>query len=192
MTSHRIPVGTIQPLLSPQEIEAGLDRIAEAINQQYADSQQLVIVAVLKGSFLFLADLVRRLTMPCQIEFIRLASYHEGTRSTGQVKPVDLTLPSLAGQDVLIVEDIVDTGLTLSFLLDYLQSMHATRSLRTAVLLDKPGARQSPALQTRARPEFVAFELGNEFVVGYGLDYAGLYRNLPYIGVLQLPDHSTT
>ncbi|MEB3206409.1 MAG: hypoxanthine phosphoribosyltransferase [Vampirovibrionales bacterium] len=178
----------IAPYLQAERIQERIAEMAAEINASYGHLQpdeRLIVVAVLKGSFLFLADLVRHLTIPLEIEFVRLASYHGGTQSSGSVRPVDLSLPNLTGKDVLIIEDIVDTGLTLKFFADYLQSLHQTRSQRVAVLLDKPSARH---LEAQQPIDYVGFEVGSEFLVGYGLDYDGLYRNLPFIGVLQPND----
>ncbi len=166
--------------LSESQIQQRIAAMAEEINTIYANSSRLVIVAVLKGSFMFVADLIRHIKVPCQVEFVRLASYGDGTKSSGTVQPVDLSLPSLSGEDVLIVEDIIDTGLTLHFFMDYLRSLHHTRSLRLAVLLDKKEARQKDV-----QVDFTGFTVGNQFLVGYGLDFAGYYRNLPFIGVVR-------
>lgn len=165
---------------SETQIQQRIQEMADAINQTYANTPRLVIVAVLKGSFMFVADLIRHIKVPCQIEFVRLASYGDSQNSSGTVKPVDLSLPSLSGEDVLIVEDIIDTGLTLHFFMEYLTSLHHTRSLRLAVLLDKVEARKKDV-----KVDFAGFTVGNQFLVGYGLDYAGYYRNLPYIGVVR-------
>jgi hypoxanthine phosphoribosyltransferase len=177
----------VEPMITESEIATRLDAMAKQINQAYAGCERLIVIGVLKGSFMVLSDLVKRLDMPCQIEFIRLASYGSGTTTSGQVRAVDLSLPSLEGQDVLIIEDIIDTGLTLSFLLQYLASLHQTKSLKVAVLLDKPQARHA-TVQANTQPDFVGFTIANQFVVGYGLDYDGLYRDLPYVGILHLPD----
>ena len=115
--------------------------------------------------------------MPVQLEFIRLASYGNDTRSSGKIKPVDLTLPNLAGKNVLIVEDIVDTGLTASFFLDYIKIQHNAKITRFASLLDKAYTRIH-----NVNIDYVGFPVDDKFVVGYGLDYMGYYRNLPYIG----------
>ena len=154
--------------------------LAAEIDVTYADSRRLVVITVLKGAILFASDLTRHLKIPCQMEFIRLSSYGNDQKSSGTVRPVDLSLPSLHGEDVLVVEDIIDPGLTLSFLMEYLKSsLHQPRSVRLAVLLDKKEARQ-----TDVTVDYVGFEVGNQFVVGYGLDYEGYYRNLPFIGVV--------
>jgi hypoxanthine phosphoribosyltransferase len=166
--------------LSAEQIQQRIQEMAADINAAYQGVSKLIIVAVLKGSFMFVADLMRHIDIPCQIEFVRLASYGDGQTSSGTVKPVDLSLPSLSGEHVLIVEDIIDTGLTLHFFMDYLTSLHHTQSLRLAVLLDKKEARQK-----EVPVDFAGFEVGNQFLIGYGLDFAGYYRNLPYIGVVR-------
>lgn len=176
----------MRTLISEASIQGRLREIAAELNTTYQDSHRLVVVGVLKGSFMVLADLVRHLEVPCQIEMIRLASY-SGQNSTGKVKPVDLSLPSLKDADVLIVEDIVDTGLTMKFLLEYLRAMHQTRSLKLMALLDKPEARL-PEAKAAFSIDWTGFSIGNEFVVGYGLDYEGLYRNLPFIAVMEPED----
>lgn len=166
--------------LSEEDIQKRIQEMAAEINKAFADSEKLIIIAVLKGSFMFVADLIRHIKVPSQIEFVRLASYGDGQTSSGTVQPVDLSLPSLSGEDVLIVEDIIDTGLTLHFFMDYLTSLHHTRSLKLAVLLDKKEARQKDV-----QVDFAGFTVGNQFLVGYGLDFAGYYRNLPFIGVVK-------
>ncbi len=166
--------------ISQLQLQTRIQEMAAEINAIYAHTEKLILIGVLKGSFLFLADLIRHLNVPCHVEFVRLASYGDGQVSSGTVRPVDLTLPDLNGQDVLIVEDIIDTGLTLHFFMDYLTSLHHTKSLRLAVLLDKPTARQKDV-----KVDFAGFTVGNQFLVGYGLDFAGYYRNLPFIGVIR-------
>ncbi len=174
---------TLQVLISEEQIDTRLQEMADEINVLYKDTEALILVCILKGGFMFASDLAKKLTVPCQIEFVRLSSYGNSQKTSGVVKPVDLTLPPLSGKDVLLVEDIVDTGLTLSFFMEYLESLHTPKSLRLAVLLDKKEARQKPV-----KTDFVGFEVGNQYVVGYGLDDKGFYRNLPYIGYFPMPD----
>lgn len=168
--------------ITEAELQARIKELAAEINKTYANCEKLIIIGVLKGSFLFLADLIRHVDIPCHVEFVRLASYGDSKTSSGTVKAVDLSLPELNGEDVLIVEDIIDTGLTLNFFKDYLHSLHKPKSLRLAVLLDKPETRQ-----VDVTVDYAGFKVGNEFLVGYGLDFAGYYRNLPYIGVVVDP-----
>ena len=165
--------------ISEEDLNARIREMAAQLNEMYKDSERVIVIGILKGSFLFLADLIRHLDVPCHVECVRLSSYCSQKSSSGTVRPVDLTLPKLEGEDVLIVEDIIDTGLTMKFFVDYLRSLHKTKSLRLVTLLDKPEARVE-----KVNIDLAGFTVGNEFLVGYGLDYAGYYRNLPYIGVL--------
>lgn len=174
-TPHKLP-DSMKTLFTEDEIQTRLDGLAREINETYRDTELLVLICILKGGFMFLSDLCKRLNVPCHVEFVRLSSYGDAQKSSGTVKPVDLTLPRLNGRDVLLIEDIVDTGLTLDFFMEYLESLHTPKSLRLAVLLDKKEARQRPV-----KADFVGFEVGNQYVVGYGLDDQGYYRNLPYI-----------
>jgi hypoxanthine phosphoribosyltransferase len=166
----------LKVLFSEEQIQNRIQELSDEMNEIYKDTEVLVLICILKGGFMFLSDLVKRLNVPCQIEFVRLSSYGSSQKSSGTVKPVDLTLPRLNDRDVLLIEDIVDTGLTLNFFMEYLESLHTPRSLRLAVLLDKKEARQRPV-----ETDFIGFEVGNQYVVGYGLDDQGFHRNLPYI-----------
>ncbi|MFN9691452.1 MAG: hypoxanthine phosphoribosyltransferase [Vampirovibrionales bacterium] len=161
------------------QLNARIQELAMAINERYAGVEELTILCVLKGSFMFASDLVKYLNVPCQLEFIRLASYGDSMHSSGEVKSVNLTLPNLADKHVLVLEDIIDTGLTLSFLMNYLRNLHHTKSLALAVLLDKAECRKPEAKDIIC--DFVGFQIDNDFVVGYGLDFAGYFRNLPEI-----------
>jgi hypoxanthine phosphoribosyltransferase len=161
------------------QLDQRIQAMALAINERYAGVEELTILCVLKGSFMFVSDLVKYLKVPCQLEFIRLASYGESMHSSGEVKSVNLTLPNLANKHVLVLEDIIDTGLTLSFLMNYLRNLHHTASLALGVLLDKAECRKREAQEIVC--DFVGFQIDNDFVVGYGLDFAGYFRNLPEI-----------
>ncbi|MEM0950767.1 MAG: hypoxanthine phosphoribosyltransferase [Cyanobacteria bacterium P01_H01_bin.74] len=161
------------------EIQDRIAAMAAEINNCYSNVNELTLVVVMNGAFMFASDLMKQLSMPCNVEFIRLASYGNSTQSSGSVKAVDLSLPDLGGKHVLIVEDIIDTGLTLHFFKEYLSSLHKTQSLKVAVLLDKTEKRQKQIMT-----DFVGFTVGNEFLVGYGLDFAGYCRNLPFIGAV--------
>jgi len=164
-------------LFSEEKIQSRIREIAAEIEQTFPKDEELVVIAVLAGSILFASDLIKRLHMPIQFEFVRLSSYGHGQQSSGKVKPVDLTLPSLKGKNVLIVEDIVDTGYTANFMIDYIKLQHKPANIKFATLLDKVCARQK-----HVDIEFRGFEIDDKFVVGYGLDYRGYLRNLPYIG----------
>ena len=135
------------------------------------------MIGVLRGSALFLCDLIKHLKIPVLLEFVRLASYGHGLTSSGKVESVDLTLPNLAGKNVLIVEDIVDTGLTANFLINFIKNRHKVEKIRFATLLNKRCARIH-----HVDIDFSGFEVDNKFIVGYGLDYMGYFRNLPYVG----------
>lgn len=180
----------LHTVIDESELARRIAELGETITQDYqglfTGSERLVVILVLKGAVLFASDLLRQLRLPVQVECIRLASYEGGTASTGQLRPVDLSLPNLNGKHVLIVEDIVDTGLTLKFLLDYLNGLHQARSIKTVVLLDKPEARKPEASHIGA--EYVGFAVAPDFLVGYGLDYDGLYRNLPVIARMEFTE----
>ena len=149
------------------------------ISEDYKD-KNLLLVSVLKGSVVFMADLMREITVPCEIDFMCVSSYKDGTTSSGAVKIIkDLDI-NLEGKDVLIVEDILDSGRTLSYLKSVLMTRNP-RSFKICTLLDKPERRAVPDLFA----DYSGAEVPDEFVVGYGLDYAEKYRNLPYIGVLK-------
>ncbi|MBX7063029.1 MAG: hypoxanthine phosphoribosyltransferase [Acidobacteria bacterium] len=159
-------------------------RIADLGRQITADYQggDLVLVGVLKGSCVFMADLMRAIDLPMKIDFMSVSSYKDGTVSTGDVEILkDLSNP-IRGKDVLVVEDIIDTGLTLTRLLDILGSRGAN-SIKLASFLDKP----EPRINKELKLDYTGFVIPNEFVVGYGLDAAGRYRNLPFIGVVKNP-----
>ena len=151
--------------------------LGRQIRSDYA-GRTPILVAVLKGAVVFLADLMRAVDAPCECDFIAVSSYGASTRSSGIVEQTkDLSVP-IEGRDVLIVEDIVDTGRTLAYLLRNLETRQP-RTVRVCALLDKVSRREVPVAL-----DYVGFPIPDEFVVGYGLDFAGLYRNLPYIGVL--------
>ncbi len=165
-------------LYSEQQLEDIVQRIADRINQDYA-GKNLLIVSVLKGSFVFMADLVRRLDIPCAVDFLSVSSYGSGTKSSGEVRILKDLDQSLEGKDILVVEDILDSGNTLSFLLRTLSNRNPA-SIRLCTLLDKPERRQAEVYA-----EYIGAQVEDKFIVGYGLDYAEKYRNLPYIGVLK-------
>lgn len=167
-------------LLNENEIDELVTRIGTEISRDYAD-KNLLLVCILKGSVVTMADLMRKITIPCSIEFMVVSSYGSETKSSGIVKIVkDLDCP-LENYDVLLVEDILDSGRTLSYLKDFLGSRNP-RSLNICTLLDKPAHR---AEGIELVPDYVGCEIPDGFVVGYGLDYDEKYRNLPYIGILK-------
>lgn len=164
-------------LISSDQIQNRIAEIAKQVNNDFPLNEELYVLCVLKGSVMFSTDLIKHLKMPVQLEFIRLSSYGNNTKSSGKINAVDLTLPNLYDKNVLIIEDIVDTGLTANFLIDYLKLQHNVKQLKFASLLDKACARQHTV-----DIDYAGFSIDDKFVVGYGLDYMGYYRNLPYIG----------
>ena len=167
-------------LIDAATLQARVRALAAEISDEYR-GKSLVVVIVLKGSFVFGADLVRAIDLPLEVDFLGVRSYGDGTSSSGVVQITSDLSHSIEGKDVLLVEDIVDTGLTLGFLLDNLRT-RGPRSLKLAVLLHKP-SRSQRVLQL----DFLGFTVDDVFVVGYGLDAAQRFRNLPYVGVLPAP-----
>ena len=168
----------LRVLLSEDEIREKVRELGGKITADYKNSN-LMLVTVLKGAVVFLADLMRQIDVPAEIDFMVVSSYGSGVKSSGVVKIVkDLDVP-LAGKDILIVEDILDSGLTLSYIKELLES-RGPRSIRIATLLDKPSRRR-----VDLQADSIGFSVPDEFVIGYGLDYDEKYRNLPYIGILK-------
>ncbi len=165
-------------LFTEEELRQRVAQLGAQINADYA-GRSLILIGVLRGSFIFVADLVRQLSLPCTVDFMAVSSYGAGTTSSGQVRIVKDLSEDIAGRDVLVVEDILDTGHTLSHLLRYLEGKQAA-SVRLCTLLDKPSRRTQPV-----EVQYCGFSIPDYFVVGYGLDYAEQYRSLPYIGVLK-------
>lgn len=170
----------IKPLFTESDIQTKVKEIASRINETYKN-EEIYIICVLKGSVMFTVDLVKNLDMPIHMEFIRLSSYGHSTTSTGKVNAVDISLPDLNNKNVVVVEDIIDTGLTAKFLLDFINNNFRTKSTKFCSLLDKKCFRK-----TQIEPDYVGYEIDNKFVIGYGLDFGGLYRNLPYIGYVEV------
>jgi hypoxanthine phosphoribosyltransferase len=171
----------LEVLFTAEEIEARVAELGAQITREYA-GRELVLVSVLKGSCVFLADLMRAIDLNLTIDFMSVSSYKDGTKSTGDVEILkDLSNP-IRGKDVIVVEDIIDTGLTLSRLLEILGSRGAN-SLKLASFLDKP----EPRIKKDLKVDYTGFVVPNQFVVGYGLDAAGRYRNLPFIAVVKNP-----
>lgn len=170
----------VRVLIPEDEILKRVELVAGQIERAY-EGQPLTIVGVLTGCLVFLADLIRRLDLPLRIALVQASSYRGATTEAGELHIQDELLPDLKGRHILLIDDILDTGRTMKHMVEHLRSL-GTASVRTAVLLRKQG-RQEVAIE----PDFVGFEIPNEFVVGYGLDYDDEYRNLPYIGVLDGP-----
>lgn len=171
-----------EQLISEADILQRVDELAAQISADYRGKAPLVMVGVLKGSFIFLADLSRRLTIPRTIEFIAVSSYQHGSVQSGAVRLVMDVRGNVEGAHLLIVEDIVDTGHTLHYLIDMLGS-HRPASVRTCTLLHK-----AESAEVDVKLDYVGFSIADEWVVGYGLDYAEQNRTLPYIGVVQPDD----
>ena len=169
----------LKVLIKEEDLQEGIKQLGAKLNEFYKN-EELYVVSVLKGSVMFTVDLVKHLKMPLNMNFIRLSSYGSGFTSTGKVNAVDISLPDLNGKNVIIVEDIIDTGLTAKFLIDFMNLNFKTKSLKFCSLLDKRETRK-----VDIEPDYYCFQIGNQFVVGYGLDYDGFYRNLPYIGYLE-------
>ncbi len=166
-----------ETLLTEAEIAEKVAEIGTRLSHDYAHTRPL-LVCVLKGSVVFYADLIRAMSIPVDLDFIAVSSYGRGTTS-GEVRMIKDLDVSIEGRDVLIVEDILDTGLTLKYLTEMLRA-RGPASLKLCTLLDKPERRKAPV-----EAEYSGFSIPNEFVVGYGLDYAERYRNLPFIGILK-------
>ncbi len=165
-------------LISEQEIHAKVEELARRISADYRDVDDLILVGVLKGSFIFLADLARHLTIPRSVDFMALSTYGDTTETDGAVRMIMDLRRNIAGQHVLIVEDIVDTGYTLAYLVRTLAARQPA-SLKTCVLVHKPDRRK-----VYAQIDYLGFEIPDAWVVGCGLDWAEKYRTLPYIGVV--------
>jgi len=165
-------------LFSEEELKACVKRIAEEIQRDYA-GKEIMLIGVLRGSFVFMADLCRAIDLPCTLDFMSVSSYGKGTSSSGQVQITKDLSEDISGRHVIVVEDILDSGNTLSYLLKILQHRNPA-SVRLCTLLDKPDRRVKPV-----ELHYSGFTIPDAFVVGYGLDYAEKYRNLPYIGILK-------
>ena len=168
----------IKILYSEDIIQKKIKELADKINEKHK-GEKLCVVCVLKGSAPFCMDLIKRINLPLTLEFIRVSTY-DGDSSTGRVNHLDMTLPPLDGKNVLIVEDIVDTGFTADFLLKSIKLKNKTKSLELISLLNKKISRK-----IEVKVDYYGFEVDDKFVVGYGLDYDGYYRNLPYIGYFE-------
>ncbi len=175
MTSPKERIGT---LISQEKLDKRIKELAAQISKDYA-GRDLLLIGVLKGSFMFLADLVRNLDYHVEMDFMGTSSYGASTQTSGEVRITKDLERSLAGRNVLVVEDIVDSGLTLRYLVDTLRTRQPA-SVRICALLDKPARRR-----VRINIDYYGFIIPNAFVVGYGLDYQEKYRGLPYVGVLE-------
>ena len=165
-------------LLSQEQLEQRVAQLGAEITRDFAGRAPL-FVGVLKGCFVFMADLMRHVDLPCSIDFMAVSSYGSGTKTTGAVKIIKDLNQDIEGKDVILVEDILDSGVTLHYLTEYL-SVRKPATITIATLMDKPSRRKAPVFA-----RYSGFEIPDAFVVGYGLDYDERYRNLPYIGILK-------
>lgn len=168
----------IRILITETEIAARTTQLARLISDEYRDTKQLVVVGLLRGSFIFIADLVRRIDLPVEVDFMTVSSYGNAMESSRQVRIIQDLMTPIEGRDVLIVEDIIDTGHTLSQVYDILQTREP-KSLKVCALLNKPSRREIDV-----SIDWVGFDIPDEFVIGYGIDFAQQGRNLPHIGVV--------
>ena len=171
----------IDEMISAKAIAARIEELSNAIKEEFRDTNKLVVVGLLRGSFVFIADLVRELDLPVEVDFLEASSYGDSMESSREVRILKDLRGQIEGRDVLVVEDIVDTGHTLKHVVGLLESRNPGR-LRTIALLDKPSRRE-----TDVAANWIGFSIPDEFVVGYGIDYAQRNRNLPYIGKVRFP-----
>ena len=169
---------TIRVMISEEDVDQRIAEIGQKISEDYA-GESVHLICILKGSVFFTCELAKRITVPVTLDFMSVSSYGDGTKSSGIVKIAKDLDESLEGKNVIVIEDIIDSGRTLSYLMDVLGKRNP-RSLKLCTLLDKPDRRVA-----EVKVDYVGFAIPDEFVVGYGLDYAQKYRNLPYIGVVE-------
>lgn len=176
---------SVRVLLSEEEVNSRINEVADMINKDY-EGKEVHLICILKGGVFFTCELAKRLTVPVTMDFMSVSSYGNDTKSSGVVRIIkDLDEP-LQGKDVLIVEDIIDSGRTLAYLIEVLKQ-RAPKSVKLCTLLDKPERR----VKKQVKVDYTCFSIPDEFVVGYGLDYAQRYRNLPYIGVVEFTEEAT-
>lgn len=183
-TSTEFTNPNLETLLSVEEIQARVKELGAEITADYAGKKP-ILIGILKGAFIFLSDLIREIDLNVSLEFMAVSSYGKAQKSSGEVRIVKDLDVAVEGKDLIVVEDIVDTGLTLSYLLENLRTRGAN-SIRLAALLDKP----EPRIVKELKIDYCGFQVPNEFVVGYGLDAAERYRNLPFIAVVKNPSEA--
>lgn len=166
----------IDEMISAKSIAARIEALAREIQEEFAGTDKLVVVGLLRGSFVFIADLVRELDLPVEVDFLEASSYGDGMESSREVRIFKDLRGAIEGRDVLVVEDIIDTGHTLAHVTKYLETKHPAR-MKSIALLDKPARRE-----VEFKADWTGFEIPDEFVVGYGIDFAQRNRNLPHIG----------
>ena len=169
---------TVRVMISEEDVDAKIAELGKRISEDYA-GKQVHLVCILKGSVFFTCELAKRITVPVSLDFMSVSSYGDGTKSSGIVKIAKDLDETLEGKNVIVIEDIIDSGRTLYYLMEVLQKRQP-ESLKLCTLLDKPDRRVKDV-----KVDYVGFEIPDEFVVGYGLDYAQKYRNLPYIGIVE-------
>lgn len=168
----------IKVLINEQQLQKRVDEIARQIEEEYK-GKEITLICILKGSVFFTVDLARKIRGDVKLEFIRVSSYNDGTESSGEIKmKLDLK-DSIQGKDVIVIEDIIDTGRTLSYLIEYLK-MKKPNSVKLCTLLDKPERRVQ-----KVKVDYTGFQIPDKFVIGYGLDFDERYRNLPYVGYIE-------
>lgn len=170
----------LKVLLNSETIQEEISKLGKILNKTYKD-EEVYLICVLKGSVMFMTDLAKHLKMPVKMEFIRLSSYGSNFTTSGKVNAVDISLPDLNGKNVLIIEDIIDTGHTAKFLVDFINLNFRVNDLKFCSLLDKKVKRE-----VDIDADYYCFEVDDKFLVGYGLDYDGYYRNIPYIGYIEV------
>ncbi|MBT2132126.1 hypoxanthine phosphoribosyltransferase [Aliiroseovarius lamellibrachiae] len=174
----------IDTLISAKQIAARVEQLSDDIHTEFTNTDKLIVVGLLRGSFVFIADIVRELNLPVEVDFLEASSYGNSTESSREVRILKDLRGEIAGRDVLVVEDIVDTGHTLTQVVKLLEAK-GPRKLKTIALLDKPSRRE-----VDIKADWTGFEIPDEFVVGYGIDYAQRNRNLPYIGKVRFTDEA--
>ena len=172
----------IEELITAKAIAARIEELSKEIKEEFTGTSKLIVVGLLRGSFIFIADLVRELDMPVEVDFLEASSYGDKMESSREVRILNDLRGTIEGRDVLVVEDIVDTGFTLSHVMSLLSSRDPAR-MKSIALLDKPTRREVPI-----KADWTGFEIPDKFVVGYGIDYAQRDRNLAYIGTVKLTD----
>lgn len=172
----------IEELITAKAIAARIEELSKEIKEEFTDTSKLIVVGLLRGSFIFIADLVRELDMPVEVDFLEASSYGDKMESSREVRILNDLRGTIEGRDVLVVEDIVDTGFTLSHVISLLSSRNPAR-MKSIALLDKPTRREVPI-----KADWTGFEIPDKFVVGYGIDYAQRDRNLGYIGTVKFTD----
>ncbi len=170
----------LKVLITEDQLKERIIEVAKEINEAYGETEDLTIICVLKGALMFFAELSKYLKMPVKMEFVSLSSYGNEQKSSGKVTALNLALPNLEGKRAIVVEDIVDTGLTLDFLLKLLKTKCGAQDVKLCTLFDKKCARKYPV-----SPDFCAFDIDDKFIVGFGLDYDELYRNINYVGYFE-------